>query len=367
VGSEGASVGLMAARVLVRLLKAYSPTGREAGAARVFIEEARRLGLKAWTDGVGNAYAAPPQTREVRVLLAGHIDTVEGWVEPGFDGVWVWGRGAVDAKGPLAAMLAAAHIIAGRDGSAPVAVAALVGEEGDSRGARYLAASGRVPAYVIIGEPTGATRVAVGYRGSVRVRVECRGEGGHTASPWAGDSALDKLIDFLVKVRAGFQEARLDRPTVTVIMVRGGRAGNVLPTSAEALLDARIPPGSSLEELLTELRGILHRDCRLEALDYTPPVRVRVSDRVPRALIRALLRHGIKPRPSVKAGTSDMNILAPYTDSIAAYGPGDPSLAHTMREKVSVEELGLAALVYADAALELAGDSSVEAVELPGG
>lgn len=354
--SSSASEPGVEARVLYRLLSAYSPTGREEAGVKAFLEEARELGLDAWTDGAGNAFAAPPRMQgDPLVLLAGHIDTVEGWVEPGVGGGWVWGRGAVDAKGPLAAMLVALARIASADPGAPVAVAALVGEEGDSRGARHLASRGPRPRFAIIGEPTGGDGVVVGYRGSLRLLVECRAAGGHSASPWAGSSALDLALQALESIRARYPYRGVGSPTVTPVMLNAGDGGNVLPTRATIVLDARIPPGSTAREVVEGVKASLPQGCTArQASGYTPPVRVRLGDPAPRAVVRALIASGVKPRPVVKAGTSDMNILAPVVESITAYGPGDPSLAHTSGERVRVDELALAARVYEEAALYLA-------------
>ncbi|MEB3850998.1 MAG: M20/M25/M40 family metallo-hydrolase [Desulfurococcales archaeon] len=346
--SRSARLASVAGRVLWRLVNTYSPTGGEEAGVRVFLEEAERLGLDAWTDGVGNAYAAP-RRQGGRPLygLVGHIDTIDDWFEPSIEGDSIRGRGAVDAKGPLASMLAAAAAVAEADPGAPLVVAALVGEEGDSRGARGLAASGRVPLNVVIGEPTGGDRVVIAYRGQAILRVECTARGGHPASPWAGESAADLLVEAYTALRSLYPGASLSQPTLTPLRLEARGPSNALPTRAEAIVDARIPPGAELGEVLSRAAAALPRGCRLEvAGPYTPPVRVSLNSPVPRALVRAALLEGLRPRPAVKAGTSDMNVLAPHAGSIAAYGPGDPSLAHTRLEEVGLAELGLAARVY---------------------
>ncbi len=341
----------LAARVLYRLVSIPSPTGQEEAAVEAFTREAEALGLEAWIDGAGNAFAAPPMlSGEPLVMLAGHIDTVEGWLAPGMDEAWVWGRGAVDAKGPLASMLVAAARLASRDPGAPVLVAALVGEEGDSRGARHVLAQGPRARFAIIGEPTGGDGVVIGYRGSARVVVECVAFGGHPASPWVGSSALELALELLEALRRLYPPIGVSRPTVTPVMLRAGDGGNVLPTRATIILDLRIPPGHSLDGILEEIESATPQGCTARlAGNYTPPVRVSLNDPVPRALVRALLANGVKPRPAVKAGTSDMNLLAAEAESLAAYGPGDPSLAHTQVERVRAQDLALAVRVYEEA------------------
>ncbi len=126
--------------VLLRLLEAYSPTGREDEAREVLVEVSRALGLNVRVDGVGNVLATKGGGE--RVWLVGHYDTVPGRLPVRKIDGRIYGRGAVDAKGPLSSMLVAASLA-----EAPVTVAALVGEEGDSRGARHLL-SGELPPYV---------------------------------------------------------------------------------------------------------------------------------------------------------------------------------------------------------------------------
>ncbi len=341
--------GRLVAETLLLLLREYSPPGREEGAARVFMERARELGLEAWRDEAGSVYASASSRGPWLLALIGHIDTVPGWVEPRVSGGVVYGRGAVDAKGPLASMLHAAA--AAGEG---VVVAGLVGEEDDSRGARLLVDRGAPARMVIIGEPTGGDGIAIGYRGSYKLRVVCTSSGGHSSAPWMGDSALDKALSLVDRLREEYPGGSLWRSSMAVTGLCTPMTRNVLPTRAEVWLDARIPPGYSSAEMASKSLSIVEESgCIGEVADVVEPVRVSPSSPVPRSLQRALLSMGVRPRPVVKAGTSDMNLLAPIVDSIAAFGPGDPSLSHTPHERVSEDELEAAARVYLRAYREL--------------
>lgn len=314
------------------------------------MELASDMGLESWLDSTGNAYAALAG-REASVLLVGHIDTVEGFIEPNWNGEWISGRGAVDAKASLASMLTALHLLGRRD--CPVALVALVGEEGDSRGAWSLIERGAVPSYVVIGEPTGSRRVAVGYRGSAKILIECRGEGGHPSTPWGGGSALDRMLDIVNALRKASGRGPRE-PSYTVVRLSAGSSENKIPEHAVAVVDVRIPIGGSVESTLKLVyEECSRRGCRARLMGIpTSPIRVKPQSTVPRLLVRALLSLGLKPRLSEKPGTSDMNILASRASSIAAYGPGDPSLSHTDRERVSIGELDLAVRVYKNFLLE---------------
>ncbi len=363
-----ASVENTAVSLLKSLLQAYSPSGEEEEAVRVAIEWARAQGLDAWKDSSGSLYASPGD-REARVLLAGHIDTVPGFIEVREEAGRIYGRGAVDAKGPLTAMLVALSLIAGeaRRQDCPVAVAGLSGEEADSPGARRLVESG-VPPYVVIGEPSSTTKVIIGYRGGALLRIVCRGRGGHASTPWAGDSALEKLVNAIVGLREKFKTTTVKEPSLAFTVVSAGEDYNVIPSHAEALADLRIPWGYSLSQVIETIEALLPPDCSLEYRKGLEPVRVPPSNIVPRSLTRAIIQAGGQPQLALKAGSSDMNHLAPHTRGIAAYGPGDSSLSHTTVESITREELLFGVRVYEKAVLELCVKTRDDgAVPLPPG
>ena len=348
------SPGSIAGSLLLRLLEKYSPTGEEEEAAEELASWAGTVGLNSRIDRVGNVFLTPRDADIVTVLLAGHIDTVPGWIEPGIGKGRIWGRGAVDAKGPLASMATALLLVSKIDPSCPVGVAGLVGEEGDSRGAWRLVRERLVPPYVVIGEPSSGDKVVVGYRGGFHVEVECRGMGGHSSSPHLADSALDKAISLVEAVKPMFDSTDPSTPSVAITGLQAWEGWNVIPRRAHVRLDVRVPPGADDGNVALELaRLVKDHGCSGFFHPGLKPIRVSVNSPVPRALSRSLLQLGLKPRPVVKRGTSDMNILGLQAKSIAAYGPGDSSMAHTEMEVVSVEELGLAAEVYKRSILEL--------------
>jgi len=353
--------------LLYRLLLKYSPTGREEEAVEELSRWASEKGLQTWIDGIGNVYISPPGPKRALVLLAGHIDTVEGWIEPGIDAGRVWGRGAVDAKGPLASMAAAILELSRENPGCPAAAVGLVGEEGDSRGAWFLVSQNGVPPYVVIGEPSGGDRVVVGYRGGFHAEIECRGAGGHSSSPAIGDSALDKAVRLYIALKNAYPGEEPGKPSAAVTGLESGEAWNVLPRKALLRVDVRVPPGHSLESVKDELARLAgDHGCSTRFSQGVPPIRVKTGDPVPRSLVRSLLQQGVRPRPVVKMGTSDMNILGPRSESIAAYGPGDPRMAHTGYEEVSIRELELAVKVYSGAVRYLCRSTGkASAAELP--
>jgi len=367
---KNASVESIVARVLYELVRIPSPPGREKECALKFREYAVRFGLNSWIDSTNSVYATLPNAkRRASILLAGHIDTIEGFLEPRISGLAVHGRGAVDAKGPLVSMLLALYALKEERVECPVALAALSGEEGESAGARNLVSKGSVPPYIIIGEPTNLTNVVIGYRGSVKVHITCAGKGGHPSSPWIGDSALDRLLELVDALRRAFPGTSSKEVTFSITRLVAGESTRSLPARAECYVDFRVPLGMSARELVSRLLqeiGGLDRNCSMTFLSFEEPFYVKPQSLVPRSLVRGIIGLGMKPSLAIKAGTSDMNVLGPYAKSIAAYGPGDSRLAHSTCEEISVNEVLKAARVYLEAVRFLCKKAEEDiAVELP--
>ncbi|MCS7145857.1 MAG: N-acetyl-lysine deacetylase [Nitrososphaerota archaeon] len=346
-------------QVLLELLSQYTPTGSEHRLAETMKGLAERLGYDDFEiDGAGN-YLLRRGRGAKTLLLAGHVDTVPGELEWGLRGGEVYGRGAVDAKGPLAAMLVGASVARIDPAEASVIVAGLVDEEGEGRGAQELVRRGVRVDGAVVGEPTGGNGVAVSYRGSLTVRISATARGGHSSAPYMGDSALEKLLNVIQDIRLTFAGRSYEDPTSAVTQIRAGDWPTKLPESAEAIVNIRYPPGLETVSILERVEAAVSLyGCRMEVLDTTEPVATRLTSPVVRALTRSILRQGAKPRILKKTGASDMNILYRLTGNIAAYGPGNSLLAHTSEEVVSVADLEFAAKVIARAVEEFLSGSA---------
>jgi LysW-gamma-L-lysine carboxypeptidase len=219
----------------------------------------------------------------------------------------------------------------------------MVREELDSYGAKYLKENGSKLRHVVIGEPSNNNNVIIAYRGYAWLKVKCRAKGGHASSPEVGESAVEKLWSLYQNAKE-----KLAPAIVSLTSIVSENAFNVLPNFVEAKFDVRYPASVSVDDILKAFEG-----CEVELVDGLPPAEVKPSSLVPRALARSLIRQGIKPRYAKKRGSSDMNVLASVTESIAAYGPGKSELSHTEMERISEEELQLAKKVYEEAVREL--------------
>jgi len=340
--------------ILMSLLKIYSPSGDEERAVREFVRIAGDLGLGGYVDEDGNGVAFWGRGERV-IAMIGHIDTVPGYIEVSEGVEGIRGRGAVDAKGPLAAMLAALNEIRLRrlvpEDAARIYVIASVGEEGDSRGALGLIKRGFKADAAIIGEPTNNSKVAIGYRGSMKVRIDCSSGGGHASAPWLYTSACEKLISLWQEFSKRYSGESVGAVSASLTMVRCGDYFNVIPREGHAVIDIRYPPkGPGWREILGTMEAILPAGCRTSLVkEPIDPVEVRPTIPIVRSLIRAISRAGMKPEVVIKTGTSDMNILyGRVATNIAAYGPGRSELSHTDYEELLFWEFEKSIRVYAD-------------------
>lgn len=343
--------------LLVGLLRHYSPSGAERQASAWASERMQALGLHSDVDDEGNLIAILPATVAADVeqppcVLLGHIDTVPGYIPVRCEGDRLYGRGAVDAKGPLAAFLAAvarvAHCQMPR--IRPLIVVGAVEEEtATSRGARAVQDRWR-PAYAIIGEPSGADAVTLGYKG--RLLLTCRVEQSvaHTARP--EESACARAVAFWAMLQAtaaqwnrthAAQETPGEASPFTGLMpslraIHSGSDGFVDWCKLE--IGYRLPPGLDIRSLEAHIEEI----ARARGVD----VHFRgaeVAYRAPRrgplvsAFVRALRAEGMSPIFKLKTGTSDMNVVGPvWKCPILAYGPGDASLDHTPHEHILLSD-----------------------------
>lgn len=264
----------------------------------------------------------------------------------------IHGRGAVDAKGPLAAAIAAV-LRQPREGGARLTVVGCVDEEGDSRGARQVATR-PAPRHLIVLEPSGWDAVTVGYRGIVRAELRLDDDVRHRAAP--EPTVADRLVACLAALQAelsgrnaGCGPFHRTDLRVTSLDV----TGTGLRETATAVFQLRLPPtlpsGAALE-WLDARRG----DAELLVQFAVDAVHAPRDSRAARAVTRAIRRRGGRPRHKVKTGTADMNLLLPRWGCPAvAYGPGDSHLDHTPDEAVEVAELERGTGVLADALAEL--------------
>jgi LysW-gamma-L-lysine carboxypeptidase len=328
-----------------------SVSGDEHEIGRFLVDSMGGLGFHASVDDVGNAIGVLGDQGDPTIMLLGHMDTVPGGPPVALDGDRLYGRGAVDAKGPLATMIVAAAR-AKRPGVRVVVVGA-VDEERDSVGAQHIVATRHADA-VIIGEPSGVGTVVVGYKGVLRLRCTFHRPQAHTSSPepTASEVASAFWQSLLASRTAG--DRLFDQVIPSLVSISGDLV------TAELVVSCRTPPGLDTDTYLRDVRAAAG-DAQITVLESTPAVRSSRADPVARALARSVRAHTGAVEFKVKLGTSDMNIVGPaWPVPIATYGPGDSHLDHTPTEHITLSEYLLAVAILTDAidqlAAELTGD-----------
>ncbi|MDR3231417.1 MAG: M20/M25/M40 family metallo-hydrolase [Synergistaceae bacterium] len=303
----------------------------------------RALSVFGWQeahrDEVGNVVAHRGDG-EREIVLLGHIDTVPGGPAFRVDGDTLWGRGSVDARGPLCAFAVAggaANAAKIPDGWRLTLIAA-VGEEGDSRGAKHIIPR-HSPAACVIGEPSGTNGVTIGYRGYLRLQVSAQDSGAHRSGNAGPVTAcLMAASDILraVEERDDPNKPVIERPGGAIISMRGEEAGERV---GFVDLDVRLPVGAAPDAWAKEFIGIgERRSVDVQFISSMPAHLVDKNDPMARALRLAVREAGLTPRLLAKGGTADFNLAAAWNCPLAAYGPGDSKLDHTAGEHIDLNE-----------------------------
>ena len=333
--------------LLRALVSIPSVSGQEHGAVAYLVSWMQSHGFEARVDRAGNAVGVldggpgPDGSPPREIMLLGHIDTVPGDIPIHIVGGKLYGRGSVDAKGPLTAFVLAALTAGVRPGWRLIVIGAVEEEASSSKGARYVAQRYH-PDYCIIGEPNHWRRIALGYKG--RVLVDARREKTltHTASPEAG--VIDELIWFWNDVQAHVQAINSQRSRPWELLQAGveaidsgGDGKNVWATMKGGF---RLPLDISPDEM----QAILEEVAQAHQVQLTfgggePAYRAQKNTPLVRAFLRAIRAQNGKPGFVVKTGTSDMNVVGPvWNVPIIAYGAGDSALDHTPEEHIIIAE-----------------------------
>lgn len=298
-------------------------------------------GLAARSGGKAEAMTVTPDRFNVyaewgtpSVVLSTHMDTVPPFIPFREDAENIYGRGSCDAKGIIAAMIAAAEILLER-GTRNFGLLFVVGEERNSAGAEVAARQPRGANFLINGEPT-ESKVALGSKGILRYELVASGRMAHSAYPQLGESAIEKLLDALEAIRRIPlpEDPSLGKTTLNIGTISGGRAPNIIPDAAKAELAIRLV--SDAREVDEALRAAIGGRAELKEILSLPAMHFAALDGFP---------------TSVVAFTTDIPVLAPAWGQPFLFGPGSIHVAHTTQEKISKRELLAAVDTYAQMTL----------------
>jgi acetylornithine deacetylase/succinyl-diaminopimelate desuccinylase-like protein len=321
-----------------QLVDVESTTGDEGRVGDFLHHELSRLGYlsnKMPVEGERcNVFATSSQQARPEVVFSTHMDTVPPFIPSSEDTARIYGRGACDAKGIIAAQIAAAERL--RHDGIYVGLLFVVGEEKDSLGAKV--ANQRSPGckFLVNGEPT-ENKMASASKGTLRVEISAAGRMAHSAYPELGESAIDKLLEALNQLKAiKLQSVEGIGPsTVNIGVIEGGRAPNVIPDRARAqLLYRLVGPSEGLrEEIVRTVAGLATAEFVLEI----PFARLRTLDGLP---------------TMVAAFTTDIPWLGNWGEPLLV-GPGSIHVAHTEGEYVEKKQLQDAVELYCSIAKRL--------------
>ncbi len=323
-----------------RLVDIESITGNEAAVGDFLERELKRLGYdvrKTAVEGArANVFATSPGQPHPAVVFSTHMDTVPPFIPSSEDAERIHGRGSCDAKGIIAAQIAAAEKL--RAESIFSGLLFVVGEERDSLGAKVANDNAPGSRYLINGEPT-ENRIATASKGALRVEIVAEGRMAHSAYPELGDSAINKLLTALERLRAMELPVNpeIGPSTLNIGVIEGGRAPNVIPDAARAqLLYRLVGPAQELRRQITEaVQGLARAEFILEI----PYQKFRTVEGLP---------------TMVAAFTTDIPQLGNWGEPLLI-GPGSIHVAHTPRESIEKKQLLEAVQLYAEIARKLLG------------
>ena len=337
--------------MLEKALRLYTPSLNERAMAEFLADKCDDLGFEdIHIDEVGNILAKKGSGSPT-ILLCGHMDVVPGKVKVRKEGDSLYGRGASDAKAPLMAMLFAAASIQNNNGT--VIFVGAVDEEGNATGIKNLVKKEMDIDYAIFGEPSGIKQVTIAYKGRLAINLKITAkDSSHASAPWLSKNAIEESMIFTTELKKALEGGQEEKSrgmllTATLTEITGGTSHNVTPKECEATMDIRIPVDMNCktveQKIATVVKDISERQ-QIEAfysiLDETEPFEAPHNSPIVRAFTLGVMdvEHS-RPTLIRKTGTGDMNVIGnQWNIPVVTYGPGDPHEAHTIDEKVSIDE-----------------------------
>ena len=320
-----------------QLIDIESISGNEAAVGNYLYGELCRVGYQTCRipveDDRFNIYATSPEQPHPKVVFSTHMDTVPPFIPSTEDAARIYGRGSCDAKGIIAAQIAASERL--RQQGIYVGLLFVVGEERDSQGAKvaneYAANHpGHSAKYLVNGEPT-ENHIALASKGTLRVEVTASGRMAHSAYPELGDSAINKLLDALAAIRAIPLpvDDLLGPSTLNIGTIGGGRAPNVIADQAKAEIFVRLvgDSTSTKDAIAAAVAGMAEPREMLEI----PAVRLGSLPGI---------------QTTVVAYTTDIPAFGGAWGTPFLIGPGSIHVAHTLDERIPKPQLEAAVGIY---------------------
>jgi acetylornithine deacetylase len=323
------------------LINLKSPTGEEHDISQFLFDYIQKLGFtvehQEVSSGRYNIYA---QVGKPKVVLSTHLDTVYPILPMSEDKDFIYGRGACDAKGILAAQIKAGEALV-KENVKGFGLLFVVGEEGGSDGAMKANLIENACQYIINGEPTG-NQMAVGSKGSLRVQIETKGKAAHSAYPEQGESAILKMMEILQDLQmAEYPEHKiLGQTTINIGTISGGTQANVVPDTASSELMFRVVSG--IRDIKKQIKSIVKNRAKMHYLTACEPMLLETIEGY---------------RTMVASFATDIPFLSNWGKPFLI-GPGSILDAHTLNEHIQKSELRKAVKIYTELVKRLLKDRS---------
>jgi|CXWL01.1.fsa_nt_gi LysW-gamma-L-lysine carboxypeptidase len=339
---------------LEELVRIRSVSGEEKAASEFAVAQMKLLGFReSYVDQAGSAIGIWGKLGgSPRIILLGHIDTVPGEIPVRVEKGVLFGRGSVDAKGPLGTFIQATARLP-KDVKAEIVVIGATEEEAaTSKGARQALVDWAPPDFCVIGEPSGTNGVTLGYKGRLLMDLSVKRPGTHTAhahqSVGEGAIAMHASIKELIEKSNAGREGIFDR--LDCSLRKFNTTSDGIEDLAEMTYGFRLGPSDQLQDVESRLRAAVlgtklevgfSRDATFKG--HESAIRRDRRNSLVSAYFAGIRAEGLEPKTLLKTGTADMNVVGTrWQCPICAFGPGDSALDHTPSEHLSLEEYEVA-------------------------
>ncbi len=361
---------------LRKCIEIYSPSGEEQKYAKFISDFLKEHGFEVTFDAVGNLYAEKGEGTPI-LLLISHLDTIPGEIQVCEKDSKIFGRGAIDCKSSLAAMVySISKYTMEKDSAEKIIFVGIVREEVSLEGIEEFLKSGVKADYAIFGEPTQINQICIGYKGRICIGFRVLTQSGHVASSWqyinANEVCLEiwnlvkgicwQLTEMLCKNEENEQKATYyDKIIPNLTVISGGELTNCVPSECVIHIDIRFPPNVNPEQLLTEIRknvlnfkGMYEKQFKKEIKiqenisSFIEGYEVDGNNILDGALRWAIFKVTNEKATLIKkTGTTFVNHIGNKLQIPSiTYGPGDPKLEHTENEFIEIDEFSKAIDIY---------------------
>lgn len=320
--------------LLKDIIKIYSPSENEKEISDFLFNFIKNKNLDVEQDTEWNIISKIG-SGSPHILLTSHMDTVSGELPFRIEGNRIYGRGACDAKSPLAALLSVFIRFKDKKFKGTLIFAGVTGEEApNSRGTLELMKKIKAD-YIFLGEPGSFDGITIGYKGRLLLKLLFKGKASHSSAE--EENPIQKFIDFSNKVSNLHKGKNLfESLSFSPTSIFAESESNVVPNECKVTIDFRVPPGLPYQEVLKEIKHLI--DGEIELVEGVDGVITSKNNVLVKTLVKTIRENGFSPKYKKKTGSSDMNLLVRLTENIVTYGPGDSSLDHTDMEYIDTNE-----------------------------